>query len=424
MSKSSSLKTIANRRLRGIVIAIALSLGLIFAPAANAKQSGITIEYRSFSGVPTIGTPADEYAANLAQLSQFTLGRKRKINLAKISPRPDIPNKDIIAAVGEGGKLVKGTGFDAAYVSGGSLNPAWGFIYNSGIPASGVGFDRFLSFLYDGNGSQSGIDLAQSILDKRDRNIVVIPLVGGTAQGSGYFPKPVNDTEKESGIGLAGLCRQEWTFRYLPPAQNVLDLACDRTVGKEKKIDFVTAVPGGQILDNVIDNKVQAFEFVTPKDDYAVFFDHEDKPNLGDLGLKYLHYPSWHQPFLMTYLIINQQVWDMLSSQQQDLIFTSARASMTTSYAQNLAGQGEALQKMLDSNINDNDDSNDLTLVSWGDEDLAKLKEASDEFIASVMKDNNLSAEDKEDYQQVLSAYQNYLKGDRTYWNKFAATSN
>ena len=423
MSKSSNLKAIASRRLRGIVIAIALSLGLIFAPAVNAKQSGITIKYRSFSGVPTIGTPADEYAANLAQLSRSTLGRKRKINLAKISPRPDIPNKDIIAAVGEGGKLVKGTGFDAAYVSGSSLNPAWGFIYNSGIPASGVGFDRFLGFLY-GNGEQSGIDLAQSILDKRDRNIVVIPLVGGTAQGSGYFPQPVSDTEGESGIGLAGLCRQEWTFRYLPPAQNVLDIACDRTVGKDKKIDFVTAVPGGQILNNVIDNKVQAFEFVTPKDDYAVFFADSDKPNLGDLGLKYLHYPSWHQPFLITYLIINDRVWDMLSPQQQDLIFTSARANMTASYAQNLAGQGEALQKMLDSNSDDDDANNDLTLVSWGDEDLAKLKEASDEFIASVMEDNNLSAEDREDYEQVLSAYQNYLKGDRTYWNKFAATSN
>ena len=410
--------------LKVIVCAAIVSLGLIFTAATSAQSPGITIEYRSFSGVPTIGTPADEYAANLALTTRLILGSDQQVNLAKISPRPDIPNKDIIAAVGTGGKLVQGTGFDAAYISGGSLNPAWGFIYNSGIPASGVGFERFLGFLYEGNGSQSGIDLAQSILDKRDRNIVAIPLVGGSGQGSGYFPLPVGDTEEESGIGLAGLCKQDWTFRYLPPAQNVLDLACNQSVGTQKKIDFVTAVPGGKILDNVIENKVQAFEFVTPKDDYAIFFQDDNKPNLGDLGLKYLHYPSWHQPFLITYLIINQQVWDMLSPQQQELITTSARANVTTSYAKNTAGQGEALQKMLDSNIDDDDNSNDLTLVSWGESDLAGLKAASDEFIASVKKNNELSGKDRQDYKQILAAYQNYLESDRAYWDKFTAANN
>ena len=410
--------------LKVIVCAAIVSLGLIFTAATSAQSPGITIEYRSFSGVPTIGTPADEYSANLALTTRLILGSDQQINLAKISPRPDIPNKDIIAAVGTGGKLVQGTGFDAAYISGGSLNPAWGFIYNSGIPASGVGFERFLGFLYEGNGSQSGIDLAQSILDKRDRNIVAIPLVGGSGQGSGYFPLPVGDTEEESGIGLAGLCKQDWTFRYLPPAQNVLDLACNQSVGTQKKIDFVTAVPGGKILDNVIENKVQAFEFVTPKDDYAIFFQDDNKPNLGDLGLKYLHYPSWHQPFLITYLIINQQVWDMLSPQQQELITTSARANVTTSYAKNTAGQGEALQKMLDSNIDDDDNSNDLTLVSWGESDLAGLKAASDEFIASVKKNNELSGKDRQDYKQILAAYQNYLESDRAYWDKFTAANN
>lgn len=411
MFRLSELKTIA--------IAILACVAIALTVASEAQLPGITIEYRSFSGVPTIGTPADQYMTQLAQISQQTLGKKQQINFAKISPRPDIPNGDIIEAVGMGGKLVNGAGFDAAYVSGGSLNPAWGFIYNSGIPVTNISFEQFLGFLYGANAGQKGLDLAQSMLDKRDRQIVAIPLVGGSPQGSGYFSQPISDTEQESGIGLAGLCRQPWTFRYLPPAQNVLDLACDRLVGAEKKIDFVTAVPGGQILDNVISDTVQAFEFVTPKDDLEIFFADPEKPNLGDLGLKYLHYPSWHQPFLLTYLIINRQVWDLLSTPQQELILTSAQANVTASYGQNLAGQGEALQKILDANRDDDNDGNDISLTAWSKEDLASLKAAADEFIVSRQEDNNYSAEDRQDYQLILSAYQNYLESDRRYSSKF-----
>ena len=419
MSNLSRLKTIA--------IAIVFCVTLTLTLKSEAQESGITIEYRSFSGVPTIGAPADQYMAQLAQLSQQTLGRQQQINFSKISPRPKIPNNDIIEAVGTGGKLVNGAGFDAAYISGGSLNQVWGFIYNSGIPVTDVGFEQFIGFLYGAEPGQGGIDLAQSILDQRGRNIVAIPLVGGSSQGSGYFPQPVSDTEQESGIGLTGLCRQPWTFRYLPPAQDILDLACDRLVGAEKKINFVTAVPGGQILDNVISNKVQAFEFVTPKDDLEIFFADPEKQNLGDLGLKYLHYPSWHQPFLITYLIINRQVWEMLSSAQQDLIITSAQANMTASYSRNLVGQGEALQKILAANSDDANEDNDITLVKWSEADLASLQEAVAEFLVSRKEDRNYSAEDRQDYQQILSAYQNYLEQDGNYWgkfNKFTATNN
>ena len=405
--------------LKAIAIAITVCLIMVFVKTTNATQPGIAIKYRSFSGTKTIGLPADKYMSDLARLSKQMLDRDRQINFQKISPRPEIPNDDIIAAVGSGGKLVNGSGFDAAYISGNSLNPAWGFIYNSGIPVSGVDFGRFLGFLYGNNTEKSGFDLAREILDKRQKNIVVIPLVGGTPQGSGYFPQPVSDTEREPGIGLAGLCQQPWTFRYLPPAQNVLDLACDRLVGSQKKINFVTAVPGGQILDRVSSNEVRAFEFVTPKDDFALFFTDAEKPNLGELGLKYMHYPSWHQPFLITYLIINQQVWQMLSPEQQELILTSAQANVTDSYAMNLLGQGEALQNILTINQNDDNDDNDMVLVSWSEEDLTHLRSATDEFLKLRMQDDSFSAEDRQDYQLLLSAYQNYLQGDRDYCNKF-----
>lgn len=370
---------------------------------------GIEISYRSFSGAETIGPPAEEFAANLESLTNSTLGRGDRVAFAKITPTPPIPNGDIVAAVGQGGKLLGRNGFDSAYVPGSSLNPVWGFIFNSGIPVTGVDFDRFIAFLY-GDG---GLELLQTTLDRRNKNIIAIPLVGGPPQGAGYFPQPVGDTDKERGIGLRGLCQKNWTFRYLPPAQNVLDNACDRLVGSDKKINFVQAVPGVQLLEQVSQDKIQAFEFVTPKDDLKAFFSGDTNP--GTLGLRYLHYPAWHQPFLITYLIINKQVWAMLSQQQQELILTTARASLTSSYAKNLSGQGEALQKILNSNKSDNDPTNDLVLASWPDRDLALLKEARDEFLEKRLIDNNFSKTDRQDYQTILTAYQKYLQGNRDY---------
>ncbi len=408
-------------RLKLIAIAIVTFLGITFFTTTQARATqGIEIEYRSFSGVTTLGPPADKYAADLAEISEQMLGHNEKINFKKISPRPKIPNGNIVSAVASGGKLVNGEGFDAAYISGGSLNPTWGFIYNSGIPVSGVSFERFIGFLYGNNSEESGLNLLQKTLDRRDRNIVAIPIVGGPAQGSGYFPKPVGNTYQEPGIGLRGLCQEPWTFRYLPPAENVLDKACDLLVGSAKQIDFIKAVPGGKILEQVNSNQIQAFEFVTPKDDFNLFFKNKN-PNPGDLGLKYLHYPSWHQPYLITYLIVNKKVWEMLSIEQQDLIMTTARANVTRSYAENVSGQGYALQQILDINKNDGKSDNDIELVRWPDRDLDILRSASQEFIRLRSLDRNFSAADREDYQSILSAYQNYLEGDRYYWQKFSS---
>jgi hypothetical protein len=179
-------------------------------------------EFRRFGGNRP---PADDYAAKLSNLSTSVLGETGAVKFSKYKPTPAIPegHKNIVAAVGAGGPLAGGAGFDAAYISGSDLNPAWGFIYNSGVPF-GPTFDEFIGFLYGksiDDGMASGLDQLQQILDKNGKNIVAVPIVGSSQQGSGYFKLPVGDAGSTPGIGLAGMCQQDWTFRYLPPAQYV-----------------------------------------------------------------------------------------------------------------------------------------------------------------------------------------------------------
>lgn len=410
--------------MRRLLIIIAV-FGFAF---AIATQSGLAIEiqFRSFSGAAAIGPPAEDYSAKLEKITTATLGMAGKIKFTKISPRPAIPSQfkgDIVAAVGEGGPLTKGKGFDAAYISGSSLNPAWGFIYNSGVPF-GPNFDEFLGFLYGNsvnNGREKGLDLLQRTFDKRNKNVVAIPIVGSSHQGSGYFMKPVGETDSIPGIGLKGLCQEEWTFRYLPPAQYVLDLACDNLVADgvipKKKIRFVTAVAGGKIVLKVIVGEVQAFEFATPMDDVSVLFSRPEG-NPGTVGAKFLHYPGWHQPFLVTYLIINKHVWNMLTEVQKTLVMSIARDHVASSYAENLRQQGEKLRKILEANKNDADKNNDIVLVQWPDSDLKLLKNASIEFLNTRDKDPSLDAQDRKDYAEILNAFRVYVNSNNGYWKR------
>jgi hypothetical protein len=153
-------------------------------------------------------------------------------------------------------------------------DPAWGFIYNS-VPL-GMNFGQMLGFIYDakieGIGG-NGLDLAQSILDRRGGTQIVFPVVGSTMQGSGYFPKPIGkpdctagDTDcmnQGNGIGLGGLCTSGWRIRYLAPSQDVVDRACDLLVKRgaipAKTLTFYPAVGGQSVLLPMQRRTIQGF---------------------------------------------------------------------------------------------------------------------------------------------------------------------
>lgn len=391
---------------------------------AAQSAMALDISFRSFSGSAAIGPPADEYAAKLLNISTTALGEAGKVKFTKYAPTPAIPEafKNIVAAVDAGGPLAGGAGFDAAYISGSELNPAWGFIYNSGVPF-GPNFDEFIGFLFGkavDDGAASGLDLLQRLLDKSGKNIVAVPIVGSSQQGSGYFMLPVGNAGSTAGIGLAGLCRQNWTFRYLPPAQYVLDRACDnlaaRGVIPKKNIKFVAAVAGGgSLVKAVADGQLQAYEFATPLDDFSQLFGLPEG-NPGTVGTRYLHFPGWHQQFLITYMIINKSVWNRLSPAQQALVMSVGRDHIVSSYGENLRRQGSMLKRILTANDGDEIAGNDLVLVQWPQSDLELLKDATIQFLNARVSDAKLGEQDRKDYGKILESLRTYVSGNNGYW--------
>ncbi len=401
-------------------VALLSCTALLAAPTALCVE----ISFRSFSGSAAIGPPADEYAAKLLSLSTTVLGKEGQIKFTKSTPTPAIPKelKDIMKAVGAGGPLAGGTGFDAAYISGSDLDPTWGFIYNSGIPF-GPNFDEFVGFLYGksvDNGTTTGLDLLQQTLEKSGRNVVAVPIVGSSQQGSGYFMLPVGNTGSTKGIGLAGLCQQSWTFRYLPPAQYVLDRACDNLVAAgvipKKNIKFIAAIAGGgSLVKAVADGQLQAYEFATPLDDVSQLFGLPEG-NPGTVGTRYVHFPGWHQQFLVTYMIINKKVWSMLTPAQQALVMSVARDHVLFSYGENVRQQGAKLREILTANDSDADQKKHLALVQWPESDLKLLKDATIQFLNGRVSDAKLAEADRKSYARILEALRTYVSVNNGYW--------
>jgi TRAP-type mannitol/chloroaromatic compound transport system substrate-binding protein len=406
------------------VAAVIVIVCSAFSAAQSVPAQTQNISFRSFSDWAAIGPPADEYAGKLLSISTIALGKDGKVHFAKYAPTPAVPKqfKNIVDAVSAGGPLAGGTGFDAAYVSGGDLNPAWGFIYNSGIPF-GPNFDEFMGFVYGksvDDGTATGLDLLQQILDKSGKNIVAFPIVASSQQGSGYFMLPVGNVGSKPGIGMAGLCQQNWTFRYLPPAQFVIDRACDNLVAggviPKKNIKFIQATSGNaSLVKAVADGQLQAYEMATPLDDFSQLFALPEG-NPGTVGTRYMHFPGWHQPFLITYMIVNKNVWNKLSPAQQALAMSVGRDNVISSYGENFRQQGAKLKQILTANDHDTNPDNDMVLVQWPERDLMLLRDATIQFLNARVSDAKLSDQDRKDYARILESLRTYVSANNGYW--------
>ena len=400
---------------RWLVRALFVSALLLSSRSSHA----VDIAYRSFSTSATMGPQAAAFADKLTALTTVALGAANRVRFVPLSGTPAIPPQfggQILAAVAAG---ATGGGFDAAYISGTDLNKTWGFLFNSGVPF-GPAFDEFLGFLYGKiiNGTSSALDLLQWMLDAHKSNVVALPIVASSEQLSGYFPLPIGDSDgHHRGIGLAGLCQQRWTLRYLPPAEYAIDKACDNLVAghaiASKNIRFIEAVPGaGSLIGAVKSGQLQGFEFATPLDDISQLWVGADNP--ATVGVRFVHAPGWQQQFLITWMAVNKDVWNALSSGQQALAASVARDHLLSSYSESMQQQGDALRHILSSNHGDRDDR--LILSEWPERDLDRLSSATNQILNERTRDPSLPSEDRQELATMLELLRAYVHSNNRYW--------
>ncbi|MBM3303177.1 MAG: hypothetical protein FJY85_24930, partial [Deltaproteobacteria bacterium] len=204
------------------------------------------------------------------------------------------------------------------------------------------------------------------------------------------------------------------------PAQFVLERACDDLVARgvipKKNIKFIAAIAGGgSLVKAVKDCQIQAFEFATPLDDVSQLFGLPEG-NPGTVGTRYVHFPGWHQQFLITYMIVNKNVWSKMSPAQQALVMSVGRDHVLSSYGENLRQQGSKLKEILKANEKDKVAENDLVLVQWPEKDLVMLRDATIQFLNARASDAKLSEQDRKDYDKILESLRTYVSSNSGYW--------
>jgi len=74
--------------------------------------------------------------------------------------------------------------------------------------------------------------------------------------------------------------------------------------------------------------------------------------NPGQKGLRFAHFPAWHQPFFIGWLMVNKtSVWDTLAPEQQVAIEQAARDSLEESHSSSKSLQCKALKAILKHNV-------------------------------------------------------------------------
>jgi len=452
------------------MLRLGLALGFL---ASGPSRADVVIPYNEYSASPTIGRgtgtstdPRDVgYGAVRIFIEKVATATRTLPAGQKVTFVPDPKTHRAVSALRAGVQFGSSTGENGPAFS----DPSWGFIYNS-VPF-GTNFEQMLTFLYDAkvdSEGRNGMQLAQAVLDARGGTQIVFPIVGSTMQGSGYFPSPIGPAtcekgdadcaQQAGGIGLAGLCTSGWRIRYLSPPQDIIERACDILVERghipKNTLTFYPPVGGQSVLLPMQRRAIQGFEYVNPSDDFVDFFPiknaTEKQPlgnpdagdldcgealpfpisagtqsscsqNIGQIGARFAHYPSWHQPFLLSWMHVDKGIWAGLNPAQRSAILTAARESVVDSYKAAESIQCRKLQDMIDINEGLQQRNTDgsprpvsakITLARWPEEALAVLKEATDDYF-EILAGANVTGEKTDahkDFAEIAGAWRGYVK--------------
>jgi TRAP-type mannitol/chloroaromatic compound transport system substrate-binding protein len=249
-----------------------LPLGL----AAPNVQAVETVKLKVAMGFPTrlplLGSLAKRFAKEINQRSG---GR---IKLKIYEPGKLVSPRAILDAAGQGSV---DAGWTVAAMSG-KKNMA--FHIFRGPPFSPPA-SEFYSWIQAAGGSTLYDELYARY------NVKAIPAGMLGPEGGGWFKRPI--------AGLNDL--QGMRVRFFG-----LGLLVMKKLGVS-----ISKMPAKDALSALAKNAIDGAEFGTPYIDKSMNF---------DKVAKYYYYPGWHQPVTMIDLIVNRDVWNQLTTPQQQLI--------------------------------------------------------------------------------------------------------
>ena len=217
-----------------------------------------------------------------------------------------------------------------------------------------------------------GRELGQDLYAKYGVHPVLCGLIG--PETAGWFRTPIDDLTDLEGLKI----------RFAGLGGRVI----------ERLGASVTMLPGGEIFQALEKGAIDATEFSLPNVDEALGFDRIAKLN---------YYPGWHQTYTAAHLVVNDAVWQRLSTREQAVIDTACTAGVTRNLAKSEAKQGPILAGFAGKGV---------TAISLPEPILRELNRVTDEVMAE-------EARRDEDFR-VIHASQLAFREQYALWKRFA----
>ncbi len=208
--------------------------------------------------------------------------------------------------------------FDA--VSANAVSAGWDWIgyWANKVPVTGIIGSMpfgpppgvFVAWLYTGGGRE----ILQRAYDKHD--LWAIPCHMTLQEAGGWFNREINSIEDFRGLKM----------RISGLGGKILN-----KIGASTQL-----IPGGEVYLALERGRIEATEYALPQIDDALGF-----PRIA----KYYYFPGWHQPTSLNTLVINRNVWEEYTQQEQLIFETACRVNFLWSYTNGAASQSGYLSK-------------------------------------------------------------------------------
>lgn len=337
------------------VLMLTLVLALTLpAQQAQAKKMILKTQAMFSLSMPLLGKPLTWFADMMKEASGG------EIVFKLYDPGKLVPVTEILEAVSKG-HIQAGYAAPAFWMGKVAAAPIFG-----SVPFGPEG-PEYMAWMFKGN----GLKLWQEAYDKAGYNVKVFPVILCPPETSGWFAREINNPEEFKGVKM----------RFYGLGGSVI----------EKLGASATMLPPAEIFPSLEKGAIDAAEFSSPYVDVSQGF---------YKVVKYNYFPGWHQQTSIHELIINKDVWNKMTPQQQALIELGVRASLLHTQAIGEGSQGAV--------IKENAEKRGVQNTVWSDSMLEAFEQAWNQVVTEECAKDEMFKKTWEDLQAFRAEYKVY----------------
>lgn len=234
----------------------------------------------------------------------------------------------------------------------------------------GMTFDEYMGWYLAGEGEQILNEVISEVVD----NVVAFPCGLVDSEIFLHSTKPVTCLDDMKGLKIRGV--SDWAN-----IETLLGVS-------------VVSMDGGECYEALSRGTIDGCEYSSPATNWAAGFQ-EVAP--------YMTVPGIHQSSAVYLLLINENVWNDMDEQLQNIIKTSCMAMMAKNWADDRVANAEAWLK-----FEELADQGKLTINTLPEEDIQRVKEIGAEYYAEKCESNPLFA-------KIYNSQQAYIQATKSW---------